>query len=52
MNDRARTIFEAMMRGQGHTDFARRPGGNYANGGIQTRWKYFQLGWEMRGVEA
>lgn len=47
----AQRIFEAIMRTKGHTDFAMR-GDKYVNGGLQTRWIYFQLGWEMKEATA
>ena len=45
-----RDIFEALMRSKGHTDFRLTKTGRYAVPAIQVRWSYFQLGWEMRGV--
>ena len=44
-------IFEAIMRVKGHTDF-QMIRSKYVNGGLQTRWVYFQMGWEMREVTA
>ena len=38
--------FEALMRVKGHTDFTMK-GNRYTNSNLQTRWQYFQLGWEM-----
>ena len=46
----AQKVFEAMMRAKGYTDFSATKG-RYTSGGIQTRWNYFLLGWEMRGVQ-
>jgi len=46
----AQKTFEAMMRGNGYVDFKQNKTGRYLNNAIQTRWKYFLLGWEMRGV--
>jgi len=46
----AQKVFEAMMRAKGYTDFSTTKG-RYTSGGIQTRWNYFLLGWEMRGVQ-
>lgn len=37
------------MRTKGHMDFAQEKG-RYNNSGLQTRWGYFQLGWEMAKV--
>jgi hypothetical protein len=47
--NKAQTVFEAIMRSKGYTDFAQEKG-RYANVSLQTRWNYFQMGWEMRGV--
>jgi hypothetical protein len=44
-------IFEALMRTKGHTDFAQH-NGRYINLNLQTRWNYFQMGWEMAKVTA
>ena len=48
---KAQTVFEALMRGKGHSDFSQE-NGRYNNPNLQTRWNYFQMGWEMRGVTA
>lgn len=45
-----RTLFEALMRANGYEDFSLNPHGRYNNNSIQTRWKYFLLGWEMRAT--
>ena len=47
---KAQQVFEAMMRAKGYTDFSVVKG-RYTSSGIQTRWNYFLLGWEMRGVQ-
>jgi hypothetical protein len=47
-----RSVFEAVMRSNGHTDFSLTATGRYRLNQIQTRWKYFLLGWEMRGANA
>jgi hypothetical protein len=47
----AQTVFEAIMRSNGHKDFKKSKTGLYLVPGLQTRWKYFLLGWEMRGVK-
>lgn len=39
-------MFEAIMRTKGHADFAQIKG-RYSSLSLQTRWNYFQLGWEM-----
>jgi len=46
----AQRMFEAIMRTKGHTDFTMSATGKYTVGQLQTRWSYFQLGWEMREV--
>ena len=46
----ANKVFEAIMRGKGHTDFSRTAHGKYANATLQVRWAYFLMGWEMRGA--
>ena len=45
-------VFEAMMRVKGHTNFSQNTTGKYNNPSLQTRWVYFQMGWEMREVTA
>lgn len=40
------------MRTKGHTDFTKSETGKYAVPQLQTRWSYFQLGWEMCEVTA
>jgi hypothetical protein len=46
---KAQTVFEAIMRSKGHTDLVQKDG-RYNSISVQTRWNYFQMGWEMRGV--
>jgi hypothetical protein len=46
----AQVIFEAIMRGKGHTDFNMNANGKYSVPSLQMRWSYFQLGWEMKAV--
>jgi len=48
---KAQTVFEALMRSKGHTDFNMH-NSKYSVQSLQVRWSYFQLGWEMRGVTA
>jgi hypothetical protein len=48
---KAQQVFEAIMRVKGHTDFNMK-NSKYLVGGLQTRWVYFQMGWEMREVTA
>jgi hypothetical protein len=47
--NKAQTVFEAIMRSKGMTDLVMVKG-KYTSLSMQTRWNYFQLGWEMRGV--
>lgn len=47
---KAQQVFEAMMRAKGYTDFTATKG-RYSVPALQTRWNYFLLGWEMRGVQ-
>jgi len=44
---KAQKVFEAIMRTKGHTDFAQ-DGSRYTNPSLQTRWIYFQMGWNMK----
>lgn len=46
----AQKVFEAIMRVKGNTDFETTATGKYKNQSVQTRWSYFQMGWEMREV--
>lgn len=48
--NQARQVFEALMRSKGTTDFSKKATGRYVDVNLQTRWNYFQIGWEMRGV--
>jgi hypothetical protein len=48
---KAQIVFEAIMRSKGHTDLVQKDG-RYNSISVQTRWNYFQMGWEMRGVTA
>jgi hypothetical protein len=48
---RAREVFEALMRGNGYENLDRDANGHYVVSGLNTRWKYFLMGWEMRGVQ-
>ena len=51
MNE-AQKVFETLMRANGYTeDELKRKDQGYANSSIQTRWKYFYLGWEMRTMK-
>jgi hypothetical protein len=48
--NKAQTVFEALMRSKGYTDFNMNIKGKYSVPSLQTRWSYFQLGWEMKAV--
>jgi hypothetical protein len=41
-------VFEMIMKLNGHTDFEKK-GDKYVSTSMQMRWKYFLMGWEMRG---
>ena len=43
-------VFEAIMRSKGQANFSKTHTGRYVLPAMQVRWSYFQLGWEMRGV--
>jgi hypothetical protein len=45
----AQQTFEAVMRVDGHTDFTMARG-RYLNASLQVRWRWFQAGWELRGL--
>lgn len=49
MNIQARLAFEALMRIDGHENFAMSKG-KYLNASLQMRWRWFQTGWELRGI--
>lgn len=40
-------VFEALMRVKGHNNFSKTKTGRYVSLSLQTRWVYFQMGWEM-----
>ena len=46
----AQKVFEAMMIAKGYTNFTMDKN-RYTNSGVQTRWNYFLLGWQLRGVQ-
>lgn len=48
--DKMQQAFEAMMRVSG-TSLAKDRKGRYSNPTVQVRWKWFQTGWEMRGLQ-
>ena len=45
------TVFEALMRTKGYSDFSKTKNGAYTISSLVMRWNYFLLGWEMRGLE-
>ena len=45
-----RETFEALMRANGYQDLSKTEKGHYTVPTVQTRWNYFLLGWEMRGL--
>ena len=47
---KAQKVFEAMMVAKGYTDFEQ-INGRYINPSLQTRWNYFLMGWQLRGVQ-
>jgi len=47
---KAQSVFEALMRSKGHTDFYQSKTGKYVVPALQLRWSYFLMGWEMKGV--
>jgi hypothetical protein len=49
MNE-AKKSFEAIMRSNGKTNFAMTKTDKYADAALQTRWRYFLMGWELRGA--
>jgi hypothetical protein len=46
----AQKVFEALMLAKGYTDFNKIKD-RYINPSVQTRWNYFILGWQLRGVQ-
>jgi hypothetical protein len=46
-----RQVFEALMKANGYEDLSKSERGHYSVPTVQTRWKYFLLGWEMRGLK-
>jgi len=51
---KAQQVFEAMMVAKGYTDLSKsltKTNFRYINPSVQTRWNYFVLGWQMRGVQ-
>ena len=48
--NKAQQVFEAIMIAKGYTDFHQIKD-RYTNPSIQTRWNYFLMGWQLRGVQ-
>jgi hypothetical protein len=48
--NKSQEVFEALMTAKGYTDFNKIKE-RYTSPAIQTRWNYFLLGWQMRGVQ-
>jgi hypothetical protein len=46
---KAQEVFEAMMVAKGYTELEQTKG-RYISPTIQSRWNYFFMGWQMRGV--
>jgi hypothetical protein len=42
-------VFEAMMMARNQTNLEKVKG-RYVDTNVQTRWNYFFLGWQLRGV--
>ena len=48
---KARQVFIALMTGKGYAESELEwDGEKFVNQNMTTRWNYFLLGWEMRGV--
>jgi len=48
---KARQVFIALMTGKGYAESELEwDGEKFTNQNMTTRWNYFLLGWEMRGV--
>lgn len=47
----ARTVFETIMKAKGFDDFSKTEKGIYVYVGLQNKWNYFLMGWEMRGLQ-
>ena len=48
---KARQVFIALMKGKGYAESELEwDGEKFTNANMTTRWNYFLLGWEMRGV--
>jgi hypothetical protein len=46
---KAHLVFEAMMMARNQTNLEKVKG-RYVDTNVQTRWNYFFLGWQLRGV--
>ena len=48
----AQKVFEMLMKANGYSDKElTRKNQGYVSNTVQTRWKYFLLGWEMRAMK-
>ncbi len=47
----AQESFEAIMRVNGKNNFTKSESGRYIDSAMQTRWRYFLMGWELRGIK-
>ena len=48
----AQKVFETLMKANGYSkEELKRKNQGYVSNTVQTRWKYFLLGWEMRGLK-
>ena len=47
--NQAQKVFEVMMRSKGYTDFTMQRN-KYIVPALQTRWIYFQMGWDLKGI--
>lgn len=45
----ARKVFETILKANGHTNFEIK-NNKYIAPAMQTRWKYFLMGWQMKGL--
>lgn len=47
--NQAQTAFEALMRIEGKSELIFKSG-KYLSPTVQIRWRWFQTGWELRGL--
>lgn len=49
--EQAMKVFETMMKANGYSEECLvKKENRYINPGVHTRWKYFRMGWEMKGL--